>query len=79
MGWLAAILAIDGQIERWQIITKLNRLGHFLAQFYFLNKTKEDFSPETRPWYIGKQTFEGLENKINCRFNFNLAHSIPSL
>ena len=27
----------------------------------YINKTKEDFSPETRPWLIGKEILQNVE------------------
>ena len=36
------------------------------------NKTKEDFSPETRPWPIVKKSLQRwLKKKAICRFNPN--------
>ena len=46
-------------------------------QMYFVaisdcNKTKEDFSPETRPWPIGKKNLQRwLKNKSRCWLNWD--------
>ena len=45
-----------------------------------LNKTKEDFSPVTRPWYIRKKRLlKVLKNKAVYRFSLNFTHGIYPL
>ena len=42
-----------------------------------INKTKEDFSPVTRPWYIRKKRLlKVLKNKAIYMFIFNFTHGI---